>query len=632
MRERTDLTTQDSSVLPAARGYVLAVIAVALALAIRLALDPVWADNRAYFPFYLAAIVTMCVAGCGPGVLAIIAGLLLGTWFFVSPRHSIIPATAEGWVNVVTYLLSSGVVLAFLLQAQRALARERANTRELRRQAQELQASEQRFETLSRAAFEGVLLSQKGIITDCNDQVSAIVGYSRGELIGKPVGAFLVPEQREQVLRNVHEEKEAAYELDLICKNGMRRKVEAHGRPLRGTDGGSVRVSVIRDITEQKAREESLRRQAELIDLSPDGIIVKKEDSTIVFWSHGAQILYGWTAEEAVGAKTHALLQTEYPVSEEKLLEELERTGKWSGELKHRTKHGRIVFVESRWKAVRTKGDRIAEILETNTDVTDRKRGEEQLRQAKDELELVNAKLEERVIQRTRSLEETTEELNAFCYTIAHDLRSPLRTQLGFAKLLMEDYAEKLGEQGTEMAERIAQAAERQSLLIQDLLAHARVSREDMPLGRVNLKEVVKQAMADVAIEIVEKKGTVDDSCLGDAAVKANATSLHLVIVNLLTNALKFVPNETQPLIHLRTEFAGGRVRLWVEDNGIGIQPEDISKLFGMFQRLHASKSYPGTGMGLAIVKKAVERMDGELGVESELGKGARFWIEFAEG
>src|SRR3974390_2628649 len=133
-------------------GYLVAVIAVGMALAIRLALDRAWGNDRAYFTFYLAVIVTMCVAGGGPGLLATLSGLLLGTWFFVTPRHSLAPALAGGWVNVTTYLVSCAVVLGFLLRAQRALARERANTRELRRQAEALQASEQRFETLAGAA------------------------------------------------------------------------------------------------------------------------------------------------------------------------------------------------------------------------------------------------------------------------------------------------------------------------------------------------------------------------------------------------------------------------------------------------------------------------------------------------
>jgi len=277
---------------------------------------------------------------------------------------------------------------------------------------------------------------------------------------------------------------------------------------------------------------------------------------------------------------------------------------------------------------MREEGGEIGAILESNMDISERKRGEEALRLAKDALSEANARLEARVLERTRSLEETTEELNAFCYTIAHDLRSPLRTQLGFAKVLIEDYGEKLGAQGSQMAERIAEAAERQSLLIQDLLAHARVSRASMPLSKVSLREVVKHALTDIKVDIDEKKAIIDETRMGPAAVLANAPTLHLVMVNLLTNALKFVAPGVQPSVRVFSESRGDRVRLWVEDNGIGIESGDLGKVFGMFERLHPARDYPGTGMGLAITKKAVQRMGGELGVESEVGKGSRFWVE----
>ncbi|HXJ76879.1 MAG TPA: ATP-binding protein, partial [Candidatus Dormibacteraeota bacterium] len=403
----------------------------------------------------------------------------------------------------------------------------------------------------------------------------------------------------------------------------------ANGRPVRSSEGQHFRVSVLRDITERKRHEASLRRQAALLDLSPDAIFVKRlKEGTITYWSRGAESLYGWTAKEAVGANANELLQARWAVPEAEVLESLRQTGKWAGELTHLTKSGSRVYVESRWQQMAGRGEEGAEILESNIDITERKRGEEALREARDALVEANTTLEQRVIERTRSLQETTEELNAFCYTIAHDLRSPLRTQLGFSKVLIEDFGDKLGEEGKMMAEHIANAAERQGLLISDLLAHARVSREEMPLSNVFLPDIVKLALTDIAMEIVEKKGLVDQTGLGAEQVRAHTSSLQLVVLNLLTNALKFVAAGSQPSIKVWSEAREGRVRLWVEDNGIGIEPQDMEKLFGMFQRLHSAKTYPGTGMGLAIVKKAVQRMGGELGVESEVGKGSKFWVE----
>ncbi|HEY5909177.1 MAG TPA: ATP-binding protein [Verrucomicrobiae bacterium] len=244
------------------------------------------------------------------------------------------------------------------------------------------------------------------------------------------------------------------------------------------------------------------------------------------------------------------------------------------------------------------------------------------------ELQQMNQELEQRVRERTRSLEEMTEHLNAFCHSVAHDLRAPLRTQIGFAELLLEEYANQLGPDGRKYAELVLRGAERQDHIIADLLAHIKVSLAEMPVEPVSLPEAIAKARADLAFEVRQKDAIIEDRETGEARVKANSSSLHLVILNLLTNACKFVPAGTQPHVRLWTSNGGGFVRLWVEDNGIGIDPLESSRLFGMFQRLNRSRKYPGTGMGLAIVKKAVERMGGQVGAESEPGKGSRFWVE----
>lgn len=202
-----------------------------------------------------------------------------------------------------------------------------------------------------------------------------------------------------------------------------------------------------------------------------------------------------------------------------------------------------------------------------------------------------------------------------------------MRTQEGFARILLEDYAEKLGEKGTTLAWKILLAAKRQSDIIQDLLAHISVTRSELPLEPVELRGSLEQARADLALELQDRKAEIHGEDLEDAKVLANQSSLHLILLNLLSNAFKFVAPDAAPVVRLSTERRGQFVRLWVKDNGIGIAPDDIGKLFSMFRRLNPN-SFPGTGMGLAIVKKAAERMGGQVGVESEPGKGSRFWVE----
>jgi signal transduction histidine kinase len=208
-----------------------------------------------------------------------------------------------------------------------------------------------------------------------------------------------------------------------------------------------------------------------------------------------------------------------------------------------------------------------------------------------------------------------------------------LRAQQAFASLLLDEFSKTLGKTGTEYVQRIAKAAEQQGRLVEDLLMQMSVGRTDLPMSPVELSQAVKEARADLELEEQQKQANVQVGTL-EAKVLANPASLHLVLLNLLSNALKFVPSGARPEVKLWAEKEGALVRLWIEDKGIGIEPKYRDKLFGVFQRLHSGSQYPGTGIGLAIVKRAVERMGGKVGVESTPGKGSRFWVELksAEG
>ncbi|HKW92327.1 MAG TPA: cache domain-containing protein [Methylomirabilota bacterium] len=235
--------------------------------------------------------------------------------------------------------------------------------------------------------------------------------------------------------------------------------------------------------------------------------------------------------------------------------------------------------------------------------------------------------LEQRVQERTRELEAANQELDAFSYSISHDLRAPLRAMQGFTEALLEDYGDRLDPTGQDYAERIVAASHRMEGLIQDLLAYSRLSRTEVRLDPVNVETVVDEVCGQLATELTDRGATITvDRPLG--RVMAHRTVFGQVLANLLTNAVKFVAPDTLPRVRIWTERRGDWVRLGVEDNGIGIIAEHRERIFRAFERLHGVEQYPGTGIGLAIVQRGIARLGGQVGVESTLGQGSRFWVE----
>ena len=244
--------------------------------------------------------------------------------------------------------------------------------------------------------------------------------------------------------------------------------------------------------------------------------------------------------------------------------------------------------------------------------------------------------LEARVAQRTAQLEDINQQLKAFTYTISHDLKAPLRAIQGFATALEEDYIDLLDGLGQEYISRLVSAAQQMTYLIEDLLSYSRLSRAEIELKPIKLLAVVEQSIEQLKPEIAKTQAKIDLKIEPSSTMMGNQTILVQIISNLLSNAIKFVPSAVRPQICIRTEYIGdsstnlskGNTRLWIEDNGIGINPEHQKRIFQVFERLHGNEAYPGTGIGLAIVKKGIERIGGKFGVASKLEKGSQFWIE----
>jgi signal transduction histidine kinase len=261
------------------------------------------------------------------------------------------------------------------------------------------------------------------------------------------------------------------------------------------------------------------------------------------------------------------------------------------------------------------------------------RRSQEELRQQAHSLAHANEQLrqsaellEQRVAERTAELADANTNLEAFAYTVAHDLRAPLRNIQGFASALLEDEAERLSPDGQQFAQRLLASSERLDRMITDLLAYSRAVRTSLLLEPVEVVSVVEAVLQDLRADVQGSDGLVEVAA-ELPAVMAHRATLAQVLGNLLSNALKFVTPGTRPQVSITGRREDSRVVLSIADNGIGIAAEHQERVFSIFERLHGQEQYPGTGIGLAIVRKAVERMGGAVRLQSQPGKGSCFEV-----
>ncbi len=239
-----------------------------------------------------------------------------------------------------------------------------------------------------------------------------------------------------------------------------------------------------------------------------------------------------------------------------------------------------------------------------------------ELKQAQRNLAEANLLLERRIQERTERLAEANMELRAFAHTVAHDLRAPLRNVEGYADALLEDESPRLSEQGRHFLARLCDAARRMDRLITELLAYSQLSRAELKLQAVDLERVAWLALSDIETQ-VSSSGAQVEIASPLPLVLGNEAILVQVFENLIGNAIKFVASGVAPSIRIHGREDGDNALVWIADNGIGIPPEQRERIFGVFERLHGEEAYPGTGIGLAIVRKAMERLGGSVRVEA---------------
>ncbi|MBX3439609.1 MAG: PAS domain S-box protein, partial [Planctomycetaceae bacterium] len=393
------------------------------------------------------------------------------------------------------------------------------------------------------------------------------------------------------------------------------------------TGQGLFVLSAIIDITERLEMVGRLRqaavyqRLATIVNSSEDAIIAVTLDGDVTDWNAGAERLYGYTAEEMIGRNVSCLRPPDRTQEEQEILDRLKHGVTFKHvETVRKRKDGTLVNVCLTVSPIRDADGRPIAAAAITQDISERKHLEAKLRRAHNELE-------RRVAERTAELTARNQELEQFAYVASHDLQEPLRKVASCCQLLAEDYAERLDDNGREWIAFAVDGASRMRQLVTDLLEFSRVGTHGRTAEPTDSHHACEAALENLSNVINESGAEI--ICRPLPQVMADGLQLEQLFQNLIGNSIKYC-SEERPIVEIGAEPEAGFWRFYVKDNGIGIDPEYHHRIFQIFQRLHRKEEYPGTGIGLAICKKVVERLGGRLWVESRSGQGSTFYFTLA--
>ncbi|HKP46018.1 MAG TPA: PAS domain S-box protein [Pyrinomonadaceae bacterium] len=499
-----------------------------------------------------------------------------------------------------------------------------------RKKAQEsLRRSEQQLAGVIASAMDAIItVDDEQRIVLFNNAAERMFLFPAEDTIGQPLDRF-IPER----FRDAHEDHIKAFGKTHVTRRTMGKLGALYG--LRGdgeefpieasisqieSDNGKLFTVILRDITERKRADEALREQARILDLAP--VLIRDLNGRIMFWNTGAEQMFGWTKEEALDKISHTLLQTEFPRPLEEIKARLFARNHWEGELSHTTKDSQRIMVASHWVIHRDQQGKAKAILEVNNDITERKQAEREIRR-------LNEELERRVADRTAQLQAANKELEAFSYSVSHDLRAPLRHINGFSQALLEDYGDQLDGTAHSYLQEVRAASQEMAQLIDDVLQLARISRSEMRSEVVDLSTIAQHVCAELKLSEPERKVAIDIE--NNVTAHGDKRLLKIVLTNLLANAWKFTGRQLHPHIAFGQQNKNGDRVYFVRDNGAGFDMAYVDKLFGAFQRLHTAGDFEGTGIGLATVQRIVSRHGGRVWAEGEVDTGATFYFSLAK-
>ena len=453
-------------------------------------------------------------------------------------------------------------------------------------------------------------VGEDGTILWANKAELQLLGYAREEYVGRNIAEFHVDQNAiaDILWRLSSNEELHGVEARLRCKDGTIRYVSINSSVYREGERFVHTRCVTLDLTAQKLAAEVQQRLSAIVESSDDAIISKDMNGIIRSWNRGAERIFGYTPEEIIGRHISTLAVPERIDEIPDILARLaqgERVDHY--QTKRQTKDGRVLTISLTVSPIRDAEGTIVGASKVARDITERQTHERALEQANAVLLQANADLQQ------------------FAYSASHDLQEPLRMVSTFSELLKREFGSKLGPAGDEYIGYTRQGALRMEQLLKDLRAYTLASTsEPVPVEDVDAVAVFDKSLQNLAAAINDSGASITRS--GLPHVRLHEFQLEQLFQNLIGNAIRY-RSEASPRIHVAAQRQGSNWCFSVQDNGIGIEPEYKEQIFGLFKRLHSVAAYPGTGMGLAICKRIVERAGGRIWVESEPDRGSTFFF-----
>jgi PAS domain S-box-containing protein len=452
--------------------------------------------------------------------------------------------------------------------------------------------------------------------------VTTMLGYEPDEFLNTPGfwDDHLHPDDKERVAAGwptLFAQGHLLREYRFRHHDGSWRLVEESVRLVKNEMGDAAElIGYLLDVTERRNTQQNLLVKQAAMDSALNAIAMTGMDRVTTYVNRA--FLDMWKlerTEQAIGR-----LPREFIPNAPMLVEMILRHGRWQGEMLGQCADGSSIDLQVSAHLVKDENDQPVCMMASFVDISVRKKAEEALHN-------LNVELESRVQERTAKLEAANAELETFTYTVSHDLRAPLRAIDGFSNLLLQDYHESLDETGKKFLHNVRKSAQQMGTLIDDLLAYAKFERRDISVNPLSPLLVVEQLLAEYEDDIKSNSITVTVG-IDCETVRTDRDALAMALRNLIGNALKFSRGAVRPEVEIGSSETASACQLWVRDNGIGFDMKYHNHIFTIFKRLERGEKYPGTGVGLAIVKKAMERVGGRAWAESEPGKGATFYLE----